>query len=557
MKSKFTIVLAVLLLAVLAMPELAEAQGWNVERDQVLPKLIMGGNNQTVGKVVFKRDTTDAAVIADGGADAQTITVTYGDLKITNSPDVGIYMWCNDTAGDMINVLCADDDSEVSAAVDDKNSKVTVTVAGGYDTDFALAFVRLDVSGLADKAKVPVSVVPGAGDTVGLGGTPSGGLSGVVGEIAAGTAVTATAATGLACAADQPLPTITVAEGFSGAWRTLPRGETITPGSGTVNPAVNDPGAPSTKNEVKIKIAITDFPEGGKVEWEETVYASADLDIDGDGEGEAASRNVGMLTYQKDESPASGQTAVYLYTRLSPMYAADTVVDGVTLPDATTPIPHTAARSFDITPTKHTFSGAQTLGVTAMLYPMANIDSRGEKSDVATVLSFDADPVVPIKDKEPVTDWLVLGDCVTYLLYPFVTCGAVPGWSTGVSVSNTSADGNVFGAFDESKEQSGSVVMYGFPRGQAAPAEDAMVEPVVSTVSSELMAGDTHTFDCGDTTMAGMEGYAIIRANFQHARGMAFVLGNFPDGAGVDVSHGYMAEVITDPAKRSETISTP
>ena len=190
-----------------------------------------------------------------------------------------------------------------------------------------------------------------------------------------------------------------------------------------------------------------------------------------------------------------------------------------------------------------------------MLYPMANIDSRGEKSDVATVLSFDADPVVPIKDKEPVTDWLVLGDCVTYLLYPFVTCGATPGWSTGVSVSNTSADGNVFGAFDESKEQSGSVVMYGFPRGQAAPAEDEMVEAVVSTVSSELMAGDTHTFDCGDTTMAGMEGYAIIRANFQHARGMAFVLGNFPDGAGVDVSHGYMAEVIIDPATRSETIS--
>ena len=54
--------------------------------------------------------------------------------------------------------------------------------------------------------------------------------------------------------------------------------------------------------------------------------------------------------------------------------------------------------------------------------------------------------------------------------------------------------------------------------------------------------------------MAGMEGYAIIRAGFQHARGMAFVLGNFADGAGVDVSHGYMAEVITDPATRTEKI---
>lgn len=32
------------------------------------------------------------------------------------------------------------------------------------------------------------------------------------------------------------------------------------------------------------------------------------------------------------------------------------------------------------------------------------------------------------------------------------------------------------------------------------------------------------------------------------------VLGNFADGTGVDVSHGYMAEVITDPATRSKKI---
>ena len=231
-----------------------------------------------------------------------------------------------------------------------------------------------------------------------------------------------------------------------------------------------------------------------------------------------------------------------------------TQVGYVVLDHGAVDVPHAAARSFEIAVTKHTFSGAQTLGVTAMLYPMANIDSRGEKSDLASVLSFAGDPVVPIKDKKPVTEWLVLGDCVTYLLYPFITCGATPGWNTGISVSNTSADGNVFGAFDETKEQSGAVMLYGFPKGQAAPAEGEMVEPVVSTVSSNLMAGDTITFSCADTTMAGMEGYAIIKANFQHARGMGFVMGDFSGGAGVDVTHGYMAEMITDPAARSETI---
>ena len=541
---KFMRMTLVLLVFALVATTTSFGQGWNVERDQTLPKMIMGGNNQQVGKLVFMREGGTEVVIEDVSGEDNTITVTYGDLKITNGGDSGIYMWC----GADLDTVCAD--PGVTAAVDDKNSKVTITVADAIDATFALAFVRLDVSGMADKAKVPVSVVPGTGATVGLGGAPSGGLSGYVGEIAAGTAVTATAASGLACAADQPLPTITVAEGFDGAWSTMERGAALAAGATIV--AGTDPGAPAT-SEVKIKVAITNFPDGGKAEWPETVDAKADLDLDGAGSDEATSQTVGTLTYQKDESPASGQTAVYLYARGTVNYEAGaTDSDGTDI--AGTAITHTAARSFDIKLTKHTFSGAQTLGATAMLYPMANIDSRGEKSDVASVLSFDADPVVPIKDKKPVTDWLVLGDCVTYLLYPFITCGATPGWNTGISVSNTSADGNVFGAFDETKEQSGAVMLYGFPKGQAAPAEGEMVEPVVSTVSSNLMAGDTITFSCADTTMAGMEGYAIIKANFQHARGMGFVMGDFSGGAGVDVTHGYMAEMITDPAARSETI---
>ena len=96
--------------------------------------------------------------------------------------------------------------------------------------------------------------------------------------------------------------------------------------------------------------------------------------------------------------------------------------------------------------------------------------------------------------------------------------------------------------------------MYGFPSDPVTSA-DGEVEPVVSTVKTNLAPGATATFDCGNTTMAGMEGYAIIRAGFQHARGMAFVMGSFDDVAGLDVTHGYMAEVIDNPvADRSQTI---
>ena len=167
-------------------------------------------------------------------------------------------------------------------------------------------------------------------------------------------------------------------------------------------------------------------------------------------------------------------------------------------------------------------------------------------------LSFEHALVAPEKDNGE--DWLVISDCVTYLLYPFVTCGATDGWDTGISVSNTTADGNIFGAFDATTEQNGAVVMYGFPK---LTAEAPMVDPIVQTVAANLRAGDTTTFQCSNTTMAGMEGYAIIKASFQHARGMAFVIGDFAEGAAADVAHGYMAEVINDPGTRSDKIASP
>ena len=139
-------------------------------------------------------------------------------------------------------------------------------------------------------------------------------------------------------------------------------------------------------------------------------------------------------------------------------------------------------------------------------------------------------------------DWLVISDCVTYLLYPFVTCGYTPGWTTGISVSNTSPDRGVFGPFDNLTGEDGPVTTYGFTKGMAA---DAI--PLTTMVSSNLAAGDTMSFTCSDDpVLTGMEGYLIIKAGFQNARGMGFVLGNFSDGAAYDVSHGYVAEVIGD-----------
>ena len=458
-------------------------------------------------------------------------------------------MWCIGNLGldNQAVAACAGDDQPRATIANDKNGKGSITITfpaafnptsiGAAGRTVRLAYVRLDVSGLADKAEVPISIKRGADATVPLGGgAASGAVSGVVGVVAMGMAVTAAPAAGLACAGSQALPTVTATEGFKGAWAPTAM-------------YVDSAGMAQSAMSPMIKIMLGGFPAGGKVEWPEDVEAMAKVD----GTNEVV---VGMLKLEASDSKANGQEVVYSYTPHQPI-AADNTVDPVVEAVAANDAANKFLRSFGITPTKHNFSGDQSLSVMAMLYPMSELDAKGNKAGLMTRLSFSAPAVAPEKGKGE--EWLVLSECVTYLLYPFVTCGATTGWDTGISVSNTSADGNIFGAFDETKQQDGSVVMYGFPKKRilsAVEGEDGerMVQPIVWTASSDLMAGETITFQCSDTTLVGMEGYAIIRAGFQHARGMAFVVGDFADGASADVAHGYAAEVITDPTKRSDEL---
>ena len=535
MKSKLTIVLALLLLVVLAMPESAEAQaGWSVTRSADVNTLIFGGNNQQVSAVTFVGEGTEEdAVIAIRAGDATTITVTYGDLMITNMTRDSDMSLTADGVTDNFDIWCSTDITSASPTIDactgesqpratianddDGKGSVTITIPNAYQNDFRLAYVRLDVSELANEAEVPISIKRGADATVPLGGgTGSGSVSGVVGTIAMGLKVTADPKAGLACGTDV-FPTITVAEGFKGAWDPLPSGD--------------DPAAPST-NVVKVKIAVGNFPDEGTIEWPKSTPATADTDSD-----EATEEvTIGTLTLVTGDSKADGSAAVY-------SYAPDAAVTGANMRDAND-LSNAHIRSFSITPKKIELAGDQTLSVTAMLYPMAETDAKGDKSNLGSVLSFAADSVAPEEGKGE--EWLVLSECVTYLLYPFVTCGDTQEWSTGLSVSNTSKDDGVFGAFDETKEQSGSVILYGFPGGGEASVSEML--------TSDLAAGDTITRACDKTRMAGMQGYLIIKANFQHARGSAFLMGNFSGGAVVDVTHGYLAEVIDDPADRSEKL---
>ena len=560
MRVKFTILICVV---ALLFTSTAFGQGYSVNTPISLGKVIYGGNNQELDSIRFiYHDADDRPISADAG----TITITFGGLTITN-PAATDLLVCG-AAADVNNVdaagtTCGANTYTIAAENDatTKAGKITVSVdtavrpstgtAPGNLTWFAVQNVRLDVSGLAVEDKVMADIA--TSNVVGFnpfgGATSTDSLSGAIAEVANGLALSATQDSGLSCGDRTVAPSITVGEGFAGAWHDHIQ---------STDDA--DPG----NTDTWIKIAVKGLGSKDTITWlnpgDDTATpvvpaqtnwtVSADLNTPATPDDDTDDTVVGTLTPAQISADVTEATGISKDTstitlRYSQLTAADA---------------HTAARSFKITPHNVSIADSATLDIHAILIPHANDD----RDDLATRLSFEAPAEYPMDGDGNNTGmgWAVVSDCVTYLLYPFVTCGSDAAWSTGISVSNTSMDGDVFGAFDQTKDQSGAVVMYGFPKHEMMDMDDngemdeEMMEEMmpVSTISENLEAGNTITFACSSTEMAGMEGYAIIKAYFQHARGMAFVMGNFRDGASTDVTHGYMAEVIIDPATRSDAL---
>ena len=173
----------------------------------------------------------------------------------------------------------------------------------------------------------------------------------------------------------------------------------------------------------------------------------------------------------------------------------------------------------------------------------------GDDDDRGSVLSYLTMPDTDPAATDPDGRILNFSQCVTYLLFPYLNCGAYLNWTTAIAIANTTRDDGVFGLSGGAVEQSGSVVLHAFPR--SIPAADGssgrVPEAMVVEVATSLAAGDTVSFTCSQGMLAGFEGYAIARAGFRHAHGVAIILINSPRGASLDIAHGYLALVIPDP----------
>jgi hypothetical protein len=158
---------------------------------------------------------------------------------------------------------------------------------------------------------------------------------------------------------------------------------------------------------------------------------------------------------------------------------------------------------------------------------------NGMFAPVSTVTTASATAPVPrFADTSTARNTLIIVQCQTNLLFPFITNQA--GFDTGIAISNTSKD--PFGTATQAGAC--SLYYYGDVNGTAATPVD--------TTNAAVPAGDYLVFTLngggkfGVDPQVGFQGYMIARCNFQYAHGYAFI----SDLGAQRLAQGYVALIL-------------
>ena len=560
MRAKFTIAVCALLMLGLAATQV-HAQGFNVSKSET--DVVEGGRNQMLGAV--RLDYTQTGGNIDDG---RTIKVTYGSLELTGGGE----LLCAGTFNNSATEETAETDCitgvEASFANDDDTNIGTVTISLGTTRPDGSQFgfvvlraVRGDVSGLSvgdgivaaiNSSTAPTGFVPiGQDRTESVGGTVSTVMDGLdvevgqasrllcnIGEIGEGDDATPVGG----------VPSITVSEGVATAWETVMGGTMITIKMNSLPEGVNlrwphvvnfvNPA--DDNDDVWSMLTLTDGSRrsAGMVDTDTTMGAGQEDNPDTTGTDEQddvyAANNGAMVTY------------MYGTTNDGTVELSQTVTKNVTTEKDSFKI------EFDVDVADLEKVGAG--GISDIWAWLAPAGKSGDDDNRGTVLSYVMETTVDTDPDVVMGDIINFGECVTYLLFPYVTCsntdeqGAmVDPWTTAMAIANTTMDDGVFGISAGAAAQNGDITLHTFPRSMMG--DDGMMmmmdmDPM--TVAADLAAGDTWSDTCSNI-LPGFNGYIIAKAGFRHAHGVAFVLRQTPGGAAPEVAHGYLGLVIPDP----------
>ena len=561
MRVKFTIAICALLVLGLAVSEVA-AQGFRLAAR--VNTVVASGNNQELGALRLTYRASGAVHIPSN----RTIEVTFGGLTITSLAADAIGTQAGAIAGVTAAVGNIDDDN--------KNQKITLTIAAGTtltnDETIILSGVRVDVSGSdADSVRATVTSTGSSGEFAEEEAVAGESASIKLSNVKDGLTVTEVGQISvLTCDATGTggrMPSIKVEEGFASAWEH----ESL--------------GAAGSETSTHIRIVVANVPTGVTFRWpgggnagEDGTMGNADDLIEGS-EGFFANPADHTIDHDGTETTDKVVSGSLAYMDSGAAIGEDKTKHWVVYEFSGTDIataggddpadPHNSVKNvFTVSPmvmvdTKKAGMGGVS-DVWAQLWPAAK---TGDNDDRASVLSYDhAVETSAGSTTNPKGFFVNVTECVTYLLFPFLTCGAQADWTTGIAVANTTMDDEAFPVNAGAAAQGGSVMIHAYPKSTAAEkmavghmsSPEMLADPISTGLSGNLAAGDSVAITCNTHPMlAGFEGYAIVRAGFRHAHGMAFVLGNFMDGAAIDVAHGYIALVIPDPEFAGGTDGSP
>jgi hypothetical protein len=549
MKSRFKIVSTVatflLMLGLAITPGFAQL---SLDVNKIQTMSVDTGHNQKMGQLTFAgaAETLDRDLLGYAEGEDTTITISYGGLKIANETASALVscagaIWsgptgCSDASmvdhdGDAGETDATDEVVPVRAAFSTDRTKLVLSVhnAGGVAAESMITVngVRVDTSGkkAGDEIMAHITASQGATDgSVDVGGGDARRVVTVISTVGAAVTVPSVSAASAITCADGGTATITVKEGFASAWEDI----------------ASDATSAYRGESTSVAIVVLNVPADVKFKWPKEVGS----DVITEGAAKTVRRPAGA-SMLKLQSAEVGTEAVYTYeegdgTGVTVGYGHNDTAD-----------------SFVIGATVQVGAGAvattKPADVWAFLHPEV-----GSESARHIELSYKKVPVTDENEDDPNLvpgEFLNLSDCITYLLFPYVTCGSSDDWTTGLAIANTSMDEALFDHVELKKDQtdkggaisqSGPIYVHAYVKSSKTVDGSSGTVPESSStmLTSKLAAGDTIAFECGDVIIG--DGYLIAEAHFRNAYGMAFAFGNFGGGATFDVAHGYTAMVISD-----------
>jgi len=138
-----------------------------------------------------------------------------------------------------------------------------------------------------------------------------------------------------------------------------------------------------------------------------------------------------------------------------------------------------------------------------------------------------------------------VGDCVTNLLFPFITNQV--GFDTSIEISNTTADDLAFGAGAGAAAQSGSCTLTFYPTDLTTQTSTAAgtLGTASQVTTPTIPAGGAYNVLQSATSFKLQSGYMFAVCRFLNGHGFSFVLNGTPTSA--TISQGLLALVIPNP----------